>query len=110
MTELLTPNRLLVNYTLKNNVRFGSFAGIPQDDNGYDMSGLNGLQDAVEINSMGISPAAYNPASKQLITRSYLINRNVKCRSSDACEVSDGLNRRAMGSSQSPDSGTTPTG
>ena len=41
-----TPNRLLVNYTLKNNVRFGSFAGIPQDENGYDMSGLNGLQDA----------------------------------------------------------------
>jgi len=42
-----TPNRLLVNYTLKNNVRFGSFAGIPQDENGYDMSGLAGLQDAV---------------------------------------------------------------
>jgi len=41
-----TPNRLLVNFTLKNSVRFGDFLGIPQDCNEYDMTSITGLQDA----------------------------------------------------------------
>ena len=41
-----TPNRLLVNFTLKNSIRFGDFLGIPQDCNEYDMTSISGLQDA----------------------------------------------------------------
>jgi len=41
-----TPNRLQVNFTMENSIRFGDFLGIPQDCNGYDMDSISGLQDA----------------------------------------------------------------